>query len=136
LSREGSLSCHTYCDTGPRFFLSHPKDHHNQLPLTTRMGMQRTYSNPDPHGAPLCMHVKLILGPMYRSSARYMSMYAYIGQPVRIRVRIGTSHQRVTVSVLQLVWHGKNPFCSKALSAEHRTKFCSLSPVKVTSPCK
>jgi hypothetical protein len=26
LSREGSLSCHTYCDTGPRFIRSHPKD--------------------------------------------------------------------------------------------------------------
>jgi hypothetical protein len=28
LSREGSLSCHTYCDTGPRFIWSHPKDRH------------------------------------------------------------------------------------------------------------
>jgi hypothetical protein len=26
LNREGSLSCHTCCDTGPRFFWSHPKD--------------------------------------------------------------------------------------------------------------
>jgi hypothetical protein len=51
LSREGSLSCHTCCETGPRFFRSHPKDLPIQLPLTTRMGMQRTYSNPDPHGA-------------------------------------------------------------------------------------
>jgi hypothetical protein len=50
LSREGSLSCHTYCDTGPPFFQSHPKDRPIQLPLTTRMGMWRIYSNPDPHG--------------------------------------------------------------------------------------
>ena len=50
LSREGSLSCHTCCDTGPRFFRSHPKDRHNQSPLTTRMGMRKAYSNPDPHG--------------------------------------------------------------------------------------
>jgi hypothetical protein len=28
LSREGSLSCHTYCDTGPRFIRSDPKDWH------------------------------------------------------------------------------------------------------------
>jgi hypothetical protein len=28
LSREGSLSCHTYCDTGPPFIRSHPKDRH------------------------------------------------------------------------------------------------------------
>jgi hypothetical protein len=27
LSREESLSCHTCCDTGPRFFRSHPKDY-------------------------------------------------------------------------------------------------------------
>jgi hypothetical protein len=27
LSREGSLSCHTCCDTEPRFSRSHPKDH-------------------------------------------------------------------------------------------------------------
>jgi hypothetical protein len=50
LSREGSLSCHTCCDTGTRFFRSHPKDHSIQSPLTTHMGKQRTYSNPDPHG--------------------------------------------------------------------------------------
>jgi hypothetical protein len=28
LSRDGSLSCHTYCDTGPRFRRSHLKDRH------------------------------------------------------------------------------------------------------------
>jgi hypothetical protein len=50
LSREGFLSCHTCCDTGPRFFRSHPKDHPIQSPLTKRKGMRRTYSNPDPHG--------------------------------------------------------------------------------------
>jgi hypothetical protein len=26
LSREGSLTCHTCCDTRPRYFRSHPKD--------------------------------------------------------------------------------------------------------------
>ena len=26
MSREGSLSCHSCCDTGPRFLRSHPKD--------------------------------------------------------------------------------------------------------------
>jgi hypothetical protein len=38
LSREGSLSCHTCCDTGPRFFWSHPKDLDRpiQSPLTTQ----------------------------------------------------------------------------------------------------
>jgi hypothetical protein len=52
LSREGSLSCHTCCDTGPRFFRSHPKDRPIQSPLTTHKGMWRIYSNPDPHGEP------------------------------------------------------------------------------------
>jgi hypothetical protein len=51
LSRERSLSCHTYCDTGPRFFRSHPKDCPIQSPLTTCMGMWTIYSNRDPHGA-------------------------------------------------------------------------------------
>jgi hypothetical protein len=37
LRREGSLSCHTCCDTGPRFFRSHPKDRPSQSPLMTRM---------------------------------------------------------------------------------------------------
>jgi hypothetical protein len=49
LSREGSLSCHTYCDTGPRVFRSHPKNRPIQSPLTTRKGMWMIYSNPDPH---------------------------------------------------------------------------------------
>jgi hypothetical protein len=45
-------ACHTYCDTGPRFFRSHPKDRPNQSPLTTHegSGLWRIYSNPDPHG--------------------------------------------------------------------------------------
>jgi hypothetical protein len=50
LSREGSLSCHTCCNTGPRFFRSHPNDRPIQSPLTTHEGMWRIYSNPDPHG--------------------------------------------------------------------------------------
>jgi hypothetical protein len=73
LSREGSLSCHKCCDTGPRFFRSHPKDRpilspydtpggvENlfllgfsrvpfQSPFTTHKGMWRIYSNLDPHG--------------------------------------------------------------------------------------
>jgi hypothetical protein len=49
LSREGSLSCHACCDTGPRFFRSHPKDRPIQSPLTTRMGMLGIYSDLDPH---------------------------------------------------------------------------------------
>jgi hypothetical protein len=36
LSREGSLSCHTYCDTGPRFIRSHPKD----WALTSQSGIR------------------------------------------------------------------------------------------------
>jgi hypothetical protein len=40
---------HTCCDTGSRFFWSHPKDRPIQSPLTTRKGLRRTYSYPDPH---------------------------------------------------------------------------------------
>jgi hypothetical protein len=38
------------CDTGPRFFRSHPKDRPIQSPSTTHEGVWRIYSNPDPHG--------------------------------------------------------------------------------------
>jgi hypothetical protein len=44
LSREGSLLCHTYCDTGPHFTRSHPKDRPIQSPLTAHLGMWRIYS--------------------------------------------------------------------------------------------
>jgi hypothetical protein len=27
-SSEGSFTCHTYCETGPSFIRSHPKDRH------------------------------------------------------------------------------------------------------------
>jgi hypothetical protein len=53
LSREGSLSCHTCCDTGPQFFRSHPKDSPILSPLTTHKGMWRIYSYLDPHGPPI-----------------------------------------------------------------------------------
>jgi hypothetical protein len=59
--REGSLSSHTCCDTGPRFFQSHPKDHPIKSPLTTHMGMWRIYSNPHPHGALLFSIKKLTI---------------------------------------------------------------------------
>jgi hypothetical protein len=51
LSRKGSLSCHTCCDTGFRFLWSNPKVRPTQSPLTICKGMQMTYefSNPVPH---------------------------------------------------------------------------------------
>jgi hypothetical protein len=51
LSREGSLSCHTCCDTGLRLFRSHPKDRSIQSPLMTHKGMWRIYSNRNLHGS-------------------------------------------------------------------------------------
>jgi hypothetical protein len=82
LSREGSLSCHTCCDTGPRFFRSHQKDRPSQSPLTTHMRMWRTYSNPDPHGAVTCktlrtkqQKLRLSTAPTLQSSG---TMFNYI----------------------------------------------------------
>jgi hypothetical protein len=80
LSREGSLSCHTCCDTGSRFFRSHLKDRPIQSPLTTHKGcgesiltqiltgpiqslltihkgVWRYYSNEDPHGNGLKLNI-------------------------------------------------------------------------------
>jgi hypothetical protein len=45
----GSLSCHTYCDTWPRFFRSHPNDNPIQSLLTTHERMWRIFSNLDPN---------------------------------------------------------------------------------------
>ena len=67
LSREGSLPCHTCCDTGPRFFLSHPKDHPFHSPLTTHEGMWRIYSTLDPHRSPIVLllrHTRKCGGPI------------------------------------------------------------------------
>jgi hypothetical protein len=47
--RDLYRATHAVRDTGPQFFRSHPKDRPNQSPFTTRMGMRRIYSNPDPH---------------------------------------------------------------------------------------
>jgi hypothetical protein len=47
LSRDGSISCHTCCDTGPRCFWSHSKDH----PLTSRKGIRRISFYAGPHGS-------------------------------------------------------------------------------------
>ena len=40
---EGSLSCHTYCDTVPQFFWPHPKNRPIQSPLTTHELLQFEY---------------------------------------------------------------------------------------------
>ena len=41
LSRQGSLSCHTKFDTGPRFPRSHPDDRLSWSPRTPRLGYWR-----------------------------------------------------------------------------------------------
>jgi hypothetical protein len=48
LSREGSLSCHTCCDTGPQFFRFHPKDPSIQSLLrhTWKCGLSTLTRNP------------------------------------------------------------------------------------------
>jgi hypothetical protein len=56
LGFSGLISCYTYCDTGTRFFRSHPKDRPFQSPFTTHEGMWRIYSSPDPHGT-ICMEM-------------------------------------------------------------------------------
>jgi hypothetical protein len=65
----------------------------------------------------------------------YISHFANIfkwRRPVRIRVRKGPLHPLANSRCGTI----KIPPYSKALSAEHRPKLCSPSPVMVTSPCK
>jgi hypothetical protein len=67
LSREGSLSCHTCCDTEPRFSRPYPKDCSILSLLTTHKGMWSIYSKPDPHESPfnrLLRHTKGCGGPI------------------------------------------------------------------------
>jgi hypothetical protein len=75
LSREGSLLCHTCCDTEPRFSQPHLKDQLIQLSLMTHKGMWRIYSNPDPHESmtPLKMKKKI-----YTYVKNYIYIYIYI----------------------------------------------------------
>jgi hypothetical protein len=82
LNREGSLSCHICCDTGPRFFRSHPKDRPIQSPLATQEGMWRIYSNPDPlqnqkHHNVGCLHTVSKLAKSGISI--WISKYRYTG---------------------------------------------------------
>jgi hypothetical protein len=48
-AQRGIFLCHTWCDTGPRFFWSHLKNRPIYSPPTAHQGMPRTYSYPDPH---------------------------------------------------------------------------------------
>jgi hypothetical protein len=55
--------CNTCCDTGPRFFRSHPNNRPIQSPLTSRKGMWMIYSILDPHGASislLYMYIRIV----------------------------------------------------------------------------
>jgi hypothetical protein len=65
LSREGSLSFHTCCDTGPRFFPSHPHSASYDTPRgvsTYTFGYRRTAAQ-DFQNTPIHMHVFNILNP-------------------------------------------------------------------------
>jgi hypothetical protein len=78
-----------------------------------------------------------------------LALTAFSSAPVRIRVRIDPPHPLVyrkrRLMGRTFGWDRKNrgpvsqqviPPCSKALSAEHRPKFCSPSPAMVTSTYK
>jgi hypothetical protein len=45
--RDRSLSCHTYCDTGPGFFRSYPKDRPHSVASYTKQGLLWAYLNLD-----------------------------------------------------------------------------------------
>jgi hypothetical protein len=51
LRKEGSVSCHSCCVTGPLFFWSRPTGRPIQSPLTTHNGTWKIYSDSDPHGS-------------------------------------------------------------------------------------
>jgi hypothetical protein len=53
LSRERSLSCHIYCDTGLSFSCLFRRTAPIHSPLMTHNGMWRIYCCPDLHGSPL-----------------------------------------------------------------------------------
>jgi hypothetical protein len=98
----GSLSCHTCCDTRPRFYRSHPKDSpiHSppttdkgmwrisswvqiQSPPTTRKGILKTYFFPDPHGAwgwylMQIKFVQIMVPWVWRSHSRENHIYIYL----------------------------------------------------------
>jgi hypothetical protein len=66
-SVEGSLLCHTCCNTGPWFFWSHQKDRLIQSPFMTHKGMWRIYSNQDHHRSSfsrLLPHTRGCRGPI------------------------------------------------------------------------
>jgi hypothetical protein len=79
----GSVSCHTCCDTEPRFFGSHPKDDRIQSLLTTHEGMWRIYSNPDPQGLSnrnahlVHVYIKMgiVLDLVFHSKIRFLHSY-------------------------------------------------------------
>jgi hypothetical protein len=52
LSMVESLSCHTYCDTGPRFKRSHPKDRH----VHPTVGFEPPTQGSSDHCAPRSNH--------------------------------------------------------------------------------
>jgi hypothetical protein len=74
---EGSLSCHTCCDTGPWFFRSHPKNRPIQSPVTKHKGMWRIYSNLDPY--------KSLFSRLFRHTRGH-------GGPILTRTLVGVFH--------------------------------------------
>ena len=50
LCREGSLSCHSCCDTGPRFYRSHLKGPSHLVSSYNKPRSLMTYRNPVPNG--------------------------------------------------------------------------------------
>jgi hypothetical protein len=71
----------TCCDTRPRFFRSHAEDCPIQSPLTTRMGMRRIYSNPDPRGSDHLRCSQHCQNTIYKLQINLKHFYVNRGKP-------------------------------------------------------
>jgi hypothetical protein len=121
-SSEGSFTCHTYCDTGHPYLRSYPRDLWFWFLNTVLFDLAKEHSLP---------------------------IFKFLGlkRPARVGLELTTfrmlieslPQQQLNTAVFE--WDRrcgtiKIPPCSKALSADHKPKFCSPSPAMVTSPYK
>jgi hypothetical protein len=112
LRREVSLSCHTYCDTGPRFFRSHPKDRPIQSPPKTHgLYWQEFFSG--------------------LNSPKHRGKFTFRGPCFHLLISLTTNFQKCLLSFLEV--HISKILKSVTLPATYRCLACLNTPEHLIS---
>jgi hypothetical protein len=128
-SSEGSFTCHTYCDAGPRFIRSHPKVWHLHPTMALERGSQFTTHIPTYRPAKIRVRIDSLYDKVDVSrnvSYCYNKVDVLCNGSKCVKQQIINQSMVVKVMVLVQYWYD--------LSRASRVKLCGPLPIHLVVP--